>query len=49
MWHAKKERQPRREVVDREPRVDRRLHVRDPVRERERDLLHRRQPASRMW
>ena len=35
------ERQARRELVDVEAGVDRGLHVRDPVRQRERDLLHR--------
>src|SRR5205807_10058683 len=32
----------RRELVDFEPRVERRLHVGDPVRKRERNLLDRR-------
>ena len=38
------EREPRREVVDRQPGVDRRLHVGDGVGQRERDLLR---PRSR--
>src|SRR5919112_859889 len=33
-----------RESVDREPGVDRRLHVGDPAAQRESDLLHRRGP-----
>ena len=39
---VEEERQPRREVVDVEAALDRRLHVADAVGERERELLHRR-------
>ena len=39
--HVEEERQPRRKRVDVQPCRDPRLHVRDPVRERERELLHR--------
>ncbi len=42
LWPFQKKRQPRRELVDVEARIDRSLHVRDRVRQRERDLLRRR-------
>ena len=38
---VEEERQPRAELVGRQPRRDRRLAVGDPVRDRERELLHR--------
>jgi hypothetical protein len=38
---VEEERQPRGELVDVHAAIDRRLHVRDPGAERERDLLHR--------
>ncbi len=46
---VEEERQPARERVDLEPRVDGRLHVGDAVGEREGDLLGAVEPASRMW
>ena len=46
---VEEEGEPRAELVRRQAGVDRRLRIRDPVRERERELLHCGRAASRMW
>jgi hypothetical protein len=46
---VEEERQPRREVVDVEPRAMPELDVGEAVGERERELLRGVEPASRMW
>jgi hypothetical protein len=46
---VEEEAQPRREVVDVEPALDRGVDVGEAVGEREGELLVAFEPASRMW